>query len=523
MASATLTQAQQQALDNAFKRVLRVQGGLNEDLPVSISAAVNPYPTEARDFYVDGTNGNDTAEGTSARPFKTISRAAKEILTGNHFDTRIFVGPGTYSENIKIQALTPYSANIQIIGTDYTRVTPTTGSATGTATSFNTTTHKLLVSGAGWTASQFKGCMLRFTSGALSASTQLPFPIYDNDDQNLEIPFLDASIASGAAGASFEIYKPAAKIQFAGVSTLKYPIESAVYGNFGRSGLVVQNVILDGTNATACASVSGGINFQGCIFQNLVSSASGIVNSFSPGAVLAMRNCYVNAPRITAGWMWSAIFLRNCVFSTTAGHQFQMDYPGSVINIQKMCYFECDTASAGIGSAIFSLKMGHTTIYATEDIVVKRCGHFIKAEGGNNNLTFTRAINLISSVSAQGAIWLTEGAAYAGGGNRVLINAAVVTACTGPFLSMDTFHNNAYITNSTISNCGATAIKLNGNNGGTATAGCFNFVTVYNATMSGNTADFTVDGASTLTKAQAQGATNGVTTDATLFNRLVVT
>jgi hypothetical protein len=523
MASATLNPAQQQALDSAFKRILRVNGGLNEDLPVNLSAAVNPYPTEARDFYVDATSGSDTAEGTSIRPFKTISRAAREILGGNHFDTRIFVGPGTYQENIKIQTLTPYSANIQIIGTDYTRATATTGSATGTATSFSTTTHKLLVSGAGWTASQFKGCMLRFTSGTLSASTQLPFPIYDNDDQNLEIPFLDSSIATGATGATFEIYKPAATIKYGGGSNFKYPIESTVYGNLGRLGLIVQNFILDGTNSTACASVAGGISFQGCVFQNTSSNTAGIVNSFAPGSILSIRNCYVSAPRVTTGWFWAAIFPRNSVFLTTGGHQFQLDFPGTIVNIQKMCYFEQDSISAGIGSAIFSLKVGQVNLYSTEDIVVKRCGHFIKAEGGNNNITFTRAINLISSVAAQGAIWLTEGGAYAGGGNRVLINAAAVTACTGPFLSMDTFHNNAYITNSTISNCGATAIKLNGNNGGNAIAGCFNFVTVYNATMSNNSADFTVDGTTTLSKAQAAAATNGTTTDSTLFNRLVVT
>lgn len=521
MASATLSLAQQQAVDEAFRRMLRVNGGLNEDLAVSVSAALTPTPTEARDFYVDATTGNDTVEGTATRPFKTIGRAVKEILTGNHFDTRIFVKAGVYAENIKIQTMTPYSANVQIIGTDYTPATATTGSATGMATSYSTTTRKLLVTGAGWTASNFKGCLLRFTSGPLSVSTQLPFPIYDNTETELEIPFVDASVATGAAGATFEIYKPAATIKFPATPTtgLRYPIESSVYGNFGRFGLVVQNFLMDGTNATATASVAGGILFQGCIFQNIGASTSGIVSSFSPGAVMAMRNCYVKAPRISAGWFWAALFLRNNIFVTDVGHQFQLDYPGVFVGLQKMNYFE--TTNPGAGPAIFSLKSGHATLYGTEEQTVKNCGHFIKAEGGNNVMTFTQRVNIVTSGAQSGAIWLTEGAAYAGGGNRLFMNSVNVTACVGSFLSMETFHNSAFIANSTITNCTGTAFKLS-NTSTTGIAGCFNFVSVYNTTMTGNATDFSVDGTATLTKAQAAGATNGTTTESSLFNRLVV-
>lgn len=523
MATGNLTAAQQQALDLAFKRSLR-QHGMNQDLPVSISAALAPYTTEARDFYVDGTYGSDLADGSAVAPFKTIGRAAREIIIGNHFDVRIYLKAGTYAENVKIQALTAYSANIQIIGAEYTRVTPTTGSATGTATSFSTSTHKLLVSGAGWTASDFKGCLLRFTSGSLSASTQLPFPIYDNTATELEIPALDSSIATGAAGATFEIFKPAATIQFPATPTtgFKYPIESSVLGNLGRNGLVIQNVIMDGTNSLACAAVSGSISFQGCIFQNTTNHTSGIVNSFSPGAIMSIRNCYVKAPRITSGWFWAGLFFRNSVFVTDTGHQFQIDYPGAYIALQKMCYFE--TTNPSVGPAIFSLKSGHTTIYSTEEMVVKNCGHFIKAEGGNNNLTFTGRVNITQSTSAAvagGAIWFTEGGAYAGGGNRLYMNNVNVVSCAGPFLTMETFHNSVGIANGTVSNCGDTAFKMS-NSSTTGLSGSFNVLVVYNTTMSGNAADFSIDGVATFSKVTALAATNGVTTDSTLFNRLVV-
>lgn len=519
MASSTLTPAQQQALDDTFKKILR-NGGMNEDLNVSLSSALMSSPTETRDFYVDGTAGNDAVEGTATRPFKTIGRAVKEVLSANNYDIRIFLKAGTYAESFKVQTLTSYTANVQIIGSDYTTATATTGSATGTATSFSTTTRKLLVTGAGWTASNFKGCMLRFTSGALSASTQLPFPIYDNTATELEIPALDSSIATGAAGATFEIFKPAAIIKFPATPTtgLRFPIESTVYGNAARSGLIIQNVILDGTNSTACASVAGGIAFKNCIFQNLTSTASGICSSFAPGALMAIQNCYVKAPRITAGWYWTAIFARNNVFLTDTGHQFQIDYPGIYIALQKMNIFE--TTNPGVGPAIFSLKIGHATIYSTEEQTVKNCGHFIKAEGANNNLTFTQRVNITQSGVAQGAIWFTEGGATAGGGNRLFMNNVNVVSCNGPFLAMETFQNSAWITSSTVSNCAGQAFRMS-NSISAGISGCFNFLSVYNTTMANNSADFSIDGTATLTKAEALSA--GTTTSATLFNRLVVT
>jgi hypothetical protein len=54
------------------------------------------YAAENNKYYVDGTNGNDSNNGTSASPWKTISKAASAVTEG----ATVYVCAGTYNEHV---------------------------------------------------------------------------------------------------------------------------------------------------------------------------------------------------------------------------------------------------------------------------------------------------------------------------------------------------------------------------------------------------------------------------------------
>ncbi len=52
----------------------------------------------AHDYFVDGKNGNDTNNGSQAKPFKTLAKATKLLIAGD----KLFIHGGVYRETVKL-------------------------------------------------------------------------------------------------------------------------------------------------------------------------------------------------------------------------------------------------------------------------------------------------------------------------------------------------------------------------------------------------------------------------------------
>jgi hypothetical protein len=77
-----------------------VGGAITLDNTVTAQALQGDNYTSPNAIYVDGTNGDDAANGTAATPFQTIGQAVSVATTG----TQIILAPGTYQGPVALPA-----------------------------------------------------------------------------------------------------------------------------------------------------------------------------------------------------------------------------------------------------------------------------------------------------------------------------------------------------------------------------------------------------------------------------------
>lgn len=135
----------------------------------------------AMTLYVDSTgsdSGACTSSGTGA--CATIQGALSKVPSRIRHAVTINVAAGTYTENVRITGLTFDQIN-GVIGTltiqsDWTQSAPTTGSVTGTVTSYTAGSGGVpptwTDSGQGWTVNDLKGRYFRMTSGSFSGQVR---------------------------------------------------------------------------------------------------------------------------------------------------------------------------------------------------------------------------------------------------------------------------------------------------------------------------------------------------------------
>lgn len=142
-------------------------------------------------IYVDAALGKDSNDGSSALPFCTIQRALDSLPKRIQHQVIVNVAAGNYAgfnvDGFVLDA-NALGAYLLIQGT-MAVVTPTTGSATGTATAGSaqsgTTFATLTDSAATWTTNEFVGKFVRLVSGNGSALASIAnynnsFPIVSN-------------------------------------------------------------------------------------------------------------------------------------------------------------------------------------------------------------------------------------------------------------------------------------------------------------------------------------------------------
>lgn len=132
MSTRNLTEPKKQALRDAFVKVLANTGITNLDFDL---ADFLDRGRAVTDVWVDGTNGNDDFEGFQGRPFKTLSRAAKEINSEQYSPLTIHIKRGTYVDVVKVISSSVHPITFQ--GEDFDLFSPTSGlwTAAGTLSS----------------------------------------------------------------------------------------------------------------------------------------------------------------------------------------------------------------------------------------------------------------------------------------------------------------------------------------------------------------------------------------------------
>lgn len=121
---------------------------------------------------VDQASGSDSVTTTrpeylvtgdyGSEPYATVRAAVSAVPKYIYHNVSISVGAGNY-EGFEVEGFNVSSAGSFLIIGSHVTVTPTSGSATGTATSG--TSNTLTASGAGWTSDDFVGNFCRIVSG----------------------------------------------------------------------------------------------------------------------------------------------------------------------------------------------------------------------------------------------------------------------------------------------------------------------------------------------------------------------
>lgn len=84
-------------VDNLSTQMAENMNQINKDLNIRLIGTI-----EDKIYYVDGTNGMDSNDGSQAKPFKTIQHAIDLLPQCINHNITINIGAGTYNEDIKI-------------------------------------------------------------------------------------------------------------------------------------------------------------------------------------------------------------------------------------------------------------------------------------------------------------------------------------------------------------------------------------------------------------------------------------
>lgn len=194
-------------LDKTWSKIQALFGFRDTGLRLSSLLDSSSATSEDIRLWVDAATGDDANPGSQDRPLKTISAALEKVPYVIQHAVTIYVGPGVYSENVSVSRLFDGypKGKMSIEGTGFTAATLTSGAVTGTISGYST--NVVTVTGAGWTADNLKGRMLRITSGT---NKDKLYPIAGNAADTLEL------CVTGIANINshtFEICEPAASIE----------------------------------------------------------------------------------------------------------------------------------------------------------------------------------------------------------------------------------------------------------------------------------------------------------------------
>ena len=172
--------------------------------------------TTAQTIYVDITNGDDdTGNGTTTYPYKTIRKAYKAIPLNSQVKYTIDCANGTYSLP---NDLTILSQNDGIIIQGKKSIEETGLVVTGIGTSSRANGITLTVAGTPWSVNEHKGKIIKITSGASNNN----YGIVKSNTANtilITTDDIDYSVAIPIIGDTFDIYKQDVELEIPSTNT----------------------------------------------------------------------------------------------------------------------------------------------------------------------------------------------------------------------------------------------------------------------------------------------------------------
>lgn len=480
----------------------------------------NPETAAAMTLFVNGATGSDTNDGlTSTTALATITEGIRRVpLVIKGVQVTINVAAGTYAEGLSdfraVVLDNAASTDFRLVASDWTTVTPITGSATGTIASVSTATGVATITLAGWTASDFKGKFLKLNGGSLVSKY---IPIFDNAATTLTLP-LEAAM-SNLTGQTFTIVTQAVFLSGSGGHI---PFVWSGSGSEPSNPLGAFHVI--GFSITAASGVGflledGSIHLESCNFTNNGFIA---VNQTGGRSLLTISYSYIQTSAGLNGISVSgglALYIGASAIASSSGN-----------------------ASAGITSTNASYVVGNPVsggkVIISNATLGMNFGRGATLLNGSYDLrTCTTALRLgarctLESVKLQVSGTTTTGILAAGpadvgnvGGfcSIQLATASSITGCSGDGIRLSSNHNFVRLEGTTdVSNNTGFAVNLM-----PFSAACsHNFLsTSATATMATNTAgDIAVDGATSTTLATLRAATRKTVLDGlapTVYNSAV--
>jgi hypothetical protein len=481
--------------------------------------------TAAMTLYV-ATTGLDTNDGlTLGTPLKTISAALRKIpfyVQPGHPVT-INVAAGTYDEAITSPAFV-LQDNITVAGAPMVLTAPAAGISSGTFdVSFGTQAfpHRAVVTGAGWTAGGLTGGY--FVEVLDGPGIGQLFPVVNNGTDTIDVGFpCNTGTTYNLQGHTFQLVKPSTiftqttstnplvmlESPVNGQAVTTSTIQTSSYLNFSR--IAFQRTTAYPTQYCLRAASGAYVATYNCSFLDAGSGGTSLVQLVGASSVGRFENCLY----------WRSALRTNTIHvSTGTGAQLTLSrcgFYGGLYGVS-MSSGPCTISFSGffygqdIGFAIpnstraFLNNIGIDNAYGG--------GHVVEA--GSLTLTNCTIKNCTTCGISVGIVSSTYATAGSWSGYFTLTNSTIDTCVRGIILGANTSCN---ITGtSSINNCTVAGVNM----APTLRSAHNVCVVAPTISMTGNTADFLVDGATPVTLAFLRAQSPKAVIDSNYFNRLV--
>lgn len=496
-------------------------------LVTSSSSGFSLFSTAAATYYVNAATGSDTNSGlSSSAPFATITKALAASTLFGAFTTTINVYAGTYNEKLDITAWSFISNSrlIDIVGQDWTAVTPTTGIASGTFDAvFTGTPSRFIaeVAGAGWTVDDLAGKFVKITSGT---NTGTYIPIVANSATSLTLSLLantTTSFGRNIQSATFEIVTSAQILTRVGSE----PHLISVHGGH-MSGTNIGNGVrianFDIQAGSASAGIFIGSNGSLRLEQSVVATSGAptqMIGMAANGGVLYLLQSLVvvnsGGSGLTLSGLGLNVQLRN---SAIRGGNFGVNQSGAgLCNVTlNSTVFANQTFDAVVTRSARISAGGALYTFGTSQTFVRSLGQYTDIVM-NNSGNLSNAFVITGKSVAAVAVQQNSASSRASFNNITTLGTSVIIDACANGVVLETAHNSVDLTGATITNSTAWGVNIAGNK----LAGFNQVITSSTTTMSGNASgDFTLDGTAATSLATLRADPDKDLQDTTRFNRL---
>lgn len=472
------------------------------------------------------TTGLDTNDGlTVGTPLLTLTAALKKCayITQQGHAVTINMAAGTYDEHVVCPAFI-LQDNITIVGPAMAITAPPTGATSGTFdVSFGTQAfpHRAVFTGAGWTAGGLTGGF--FIELLDGPNVGALYPVVNNGVDTIDVPFPCNTGSLDLQGRAFQLVKPVAILTRSTANESVFSAEAPVLGQ---------------TIVGAAPTTSAFLTFSRISFQRTAAfSAQGLLRA-NGGAYVRANNCSFLDAGSGGGIMISAtnqsvVRLDDCLtyrasLRTNTLHLSATNFSNLTMN-RYGSYggnFAFNISSSSTLSCANGFWYGHDVAAAGgSDSRANISGIGIDAPFGGaqvtdwgamilTNCTIKNALNWGVAAGFQG-FGGSFGTSPVSGATMTCTNTVIDNCVIGVIQGANSDMN--FQTTSQINNCTTAGVNM----AATLRSGHNILAVNPSFSMTGNAADFLVDGATPVSLATLRAQVPKAVTSVNFFNRLM--